>query len=141
VGVDEMSWDDLSLAKDNWPAVRAATEYRRQAYRAVRAVLEGHPSLEPSLRPVGWEDQGWAAFMGFEHERIHIETSSVLIRELPLRYLRAPEHWPGYHPSSAQPSAPAPLEGRDYPANALVGGACRCCCCCCCWAHAAVQRL
>jgi hypothetical protein len=28
--------------------------------------------------------------MGFEHERIHIETSSVLIRELPLEYVREP---------------------------------------------------
>jgi hypothetical protein len=31
----------------------------------------------------------WALFMGFEHERIHLETSSVLIRELPLALLDA----------------------------------------------------
>ncbi len=31
---------------------------------------------------VGWDDPAWAIFMGFEHERIHVETSSVLIREV-----------------------------------------------------------
>ena len=42
----------------------------------------------------------WAVFMGFEHERIHIETSSVLMRELPARCLAKPAQWPPYHPSA-----------------------------------------
>lgn len=36
VGVDEMSWDDLSQAKEDWPAVREAWAYRGKAYK-VRA--------------------------------------------------------------------------------------------------------
>ncbi len=36
--------------------------------------------------------------MGFEHERIHVETSSVLMRELPLHLLRRPPQWPHHHP-------------------------------------------
>lgn len=32
--------------------------------------------------PAHWGTASWAIFMGFEHERIHIETSSVLIREV-----------------------------------------------------------
>ena len=55
----------------------------RKAYLVIRSVIETHPGLEPgSPRPVGWGDACWAIFMGFEHEKIHIETSSVLIREV-----------------------------------------------------------
>lgn len=31
--------------------------------------------------------------MGMEHERIHIETSSVLIRQLPVDMVTKPEGW------------------------------------------------
>lgn len=79
-GVDEMSWDDLSRARDDWPPVRDVTEYRRKAYKVIRGVIEKHPALDK--QDIGWGDMGWAVFMGFEHERIHIETSSVLIREV-----------------------------------------------------------
>jgi hypothetical protein len=78
-GVDEMSWDDLSQAREDWPSVREAHAYRAAAYQAVRAMLETTPCLDA---PGGWGCPSWAVFMGFEHERIHIETSSVLIREV-----------------------------------------------------------
>ena len=84
-GVDEMSWDDLSQGRSDWPPVRTLHEYRRKAYLVIRSVIETHPGLgEEAPRPVGWGDSCWAVFMGFEHERIHIETSSVLIREVSL---------------------------------------------------------
>lgn len=38
--------------------------------------------------------------MGFDHERIHLETSSVLIRELPSFMVSLPDYWPRIHPSS-----------------------------------------
>ena len=31
--------------------------------------------------------------MGMEHERVHIETSSVLIRQLPIAMVTAPPGW------------------------------------------------
>ena len=31
--------------------------------------------------------------MGMEHERIHLETSSVLIRQLPVDMVTVPEGW------------------------------------------------
>jgi len=31
--------------------------------------------------------------MGIEHERVHIETSSVLIRQLPVAMVTAPPGW------------------------------------------------
>ncbi len=82
-GVDEMSWDDLSQGRADWPAVRVLHAYRRKAYLVIRALIETHPGLAPgAARPVRWGDACWAVFMGFEHEKIHIETSSVLIREV-----------------------------------------------------------
>eukprot|EP00983_Pelagomonas_calceolata_P043793 1139049-Pelagomonas_calceolata.AAC.2 len=36
VGVDEMSWDDLSQAKEDWPSVEAVTDYRRKAYLIIK---------------------------------------------------------------------------------------------------------
>jgi hypothetical protein len=44
----------------------------------------------------------WALYMGFEHERIHLETSSVLFREMPspLKLMQTPKAWPALHPSA-----------------------------------------
>ncbi|GLC40818.1 hypothetical protein PLESTB_000019400 [Pleodorina starrii] len=117
-GVDEMSWDDLSRGRDDWPPVREVHEYRKKAYEVVRNVILNHPALDKP--EIGWDDPAWAIFMGFEHERIHIETSSVLIRELPLTSVRKPEFWPDYHPSVGNASAPVPTEGVDYPVNSMV---------------------
>lgn len=71
-----------------WVQVKEVTEYRRQVYALVRKVLEAAP--DPAESNVGWDDPAWAMFMGFEHERIHIETSTVLIRELPLECVKEP---------------------------------------------------
>ena len=35
----------------------------------------------------------WPVFMGIEHERHHIETSSVLIRQLPVAMVTTPPGW------------------------------------------------
>mmetsp|Transcript_12956 Transcript_12956/g.22861 ORF Transcript_12956/g.22861 Transcript_12956/m.22861 type:complete len:891 (+) Transcript_12956:156-2828(+) len=116
-GVDEMSWDDLSRARDDWPPVAAVTAYRVKAYQVIRQVILEHPALD---QDGGWDGPSWAVFMGCEHERIHIETSSVLIRELPLQSVLKPEYWPDYHPSATQPSPALPAEGVDYPTNDLI---------------------
>lgn len=99
--------------------MRELHAYRQKAYAAIRGVIESHPALEG---PSGWGRASWAVFMGFEHERIHIETSSVLIRELPLHAVRKPEFWPEYHPSASRPEAPAalPAPGADFPVNDLL---------------------
>ncbi|MBI2567769.1 MAG: 5-histidylcysteine sulfoxide synthase [Candidatus Schekmanbacteria bacterium] len=129
-GVDEMRWDDMSKNEMLWPSVREAHAYRQAVYRAVRAAIESHPGLalgHPSITP---EHPLWALFMGFEHERIHLETSSVLIRELPLALVRRPAEWPRLHASAAAEGAPGrfpPRAGVDYPPLELVavgGGQC-----------------
>ncbi|CAD7695054.1 unnamed protein product [Ostreobium quekettii] len=94
-GVDEMSWDDMSKNEMEWPPVAEVTEYRRKVYRIVHRVIEDWPFETPT----SWECPMWSVFMGMEHERIHLETSSMLLRELPLRLLKRPQAWPAYHPA------------------------------------------
>jgi len=121
-GVDEMRWDDMSKNEMVWPSVREAHAYRAQVYRIVRDVIRTHPGLAPGHAPIAQSDPLWALFMGFEHERIHLETSSVLIRELPLAQVQRPAQWPLLHPS-APCDAPArfpPSEGEDYLARELI---------------------
>lgn len=80
VGVDEMSWDDLDATHYDWPTRQAVKEYRDKA----RELVDGLIRRMPLKLPVTWEDPFWAIMMGIEHERIHLETSSVLIRQLPI---------------------------------------------------------
>eukprot|EP00667_Euglena_gracilis_P001879 EG_transcript_1879 len=118
-GVDEMSWDDMSKNCESWPMIRECTEYRRIVYRKVRAVLESHPKLSGNV-PIQSTDDVYAVFLAFEHERIHIETSSVLMRELPVSLLRKPENWVPIHSSAPVESPPKPTAISDYPDNDFV---------------------
>lgn len=94
VGVDEMSWDDMSKNEMEWPTVRQVNHYRRQVFAAVSEVIATHPGLAPDHAPIDWDHPLWALFMAMEHERIHLETSSVLIRELPMDLIQRPPEWP-----------------------------------------------
>jgi 5-histidylcysteine sulfoxide synthase/putative 4-mercaptohistidine N1-methyltranferase len=90
IGVDEMSWDDLDDQNYDWPAVSEVRAYRNE----VRKVVEQVIAETPLEMPVGWDDPFWVILMGVEHERIHLETSSVLIRQLPLDMVVPRPDWP-----------------------------------------------
>jgi 5-histidylcysteine sulfoxide synthase/putative 4-mercaptohistidine N1-methyltranferase len=77
VGVDEMSWDDLDSAHYEWPTPSDVKSYRHKVRSTVIHVIEN----APLQLPVNWENAWWSIIMGIEHERIHLETSSVLIRQ------------------------------------------------------------
>ncbi len=89
VGVDEMSWDDLDDAHYDWPSVARVMAYRRQVRDAVVRLIQG----APLALPIGWDHPWWAILMCIEHERIHLETSSVLIRQHAIRYVRPHPAW------------------------------------------------
>lgn len=89
IGVDEMSWDDLSDAHYDWPTVEAVMAYRE----AVRAKVDEFIRTAPLALPVDWENPWWAVLMGIEHERIHLETSSVLIRQHALEHVKPHPAW------------------------------------------------
>lgn len=89
VGVDEMSWDDLNDAHYDWPTAAEVKVYRDQVRACVSRVIKD-ASFMP---PMGWDNSWWAILMGIEHELIHLETSSVLIRQHRLAYVRPQEAW------------------------------------------------
>ena len=105
VGVDEMSWDDLDDAHYDWPPVAKVQAYRDQ----VRALVLRLIDTAPLTLPVDWNNPWWAIVMGVEHERIHLETSSVLIRQHRLDYVRPQPQWPVCQDSG------------EAPPNTLVG--------------------
>ncbi|EDX72495.1 conserved domain protein [Coleofasciculus chthonoplastes PCC 7420] len=43
--------------------------------------------------PINQNHPLWALIMGMEHNRIHFETSSMLIRQLPIERLKRPDSW------------------------------------------------
>jgi 5-histidylcysteine sulfoxide synthase/putative 4-mercaptohistidine N1-methyltranferase len=99
VGVDEMSWDDLSESNYNWPSVAEVKAYRDQ----VRVLVDQLTAEIPLSLPINWNSPWWIILMGIEHERIHLETSSVLIRQHQLNYVR--KH-PAWQPCSLSGAAP-----------------------------------
>lgn len=125
VGVDEMLWDDMHKNDMLWPTVAEVHEYRKGVYEAVKHAIATHPSLEDhgGTKPVTVDQDHpmWALFMGFEHERIHLETSSVLFREMPIHLVQTPKNWSPLHPSAyrSNPSS-SPVEGEHYPLNRMV---------------------
>ncbi|MEJ2417264.1 MAG: 5-histidylcysteine sulfoxide synthase [Exilibacterium sp.] len=65
-----------------------------KAYRdKTRQIVEEFIQSTDFSLPITWDDPMWVIMMGIEHERIHLETSSVLIRELPLEYVRPHPLW------------------------------------------------
>ena len=89
VGVDEMRWDAQS-DRLCWPSVDEIRSYRQ----SVRVCVDGLISTLPMTLPVVESDPFWAIWMGIEHERIHIETSSVLHRQMPLERMRPHKDFP-----------------------------------------------
>ena len=116
VGVDEMSWDDLDDANYEWPTVAEVRAYRQQVRAAVAEIIRS----APLTLPIDWENPWWAILMGVEHERIHLETSSVLIRQQRLDLVRPHPAW-----QSCRLNGPAPINQLvDIPdGEALLGKA------------------
>lgn len=100
VGVDEMSWDDLNEAHYDWPKVDEVRAYRDEVRKFVNALISDLPLPEGGI---DWDSPWWAIMMGAEHQRIHLETSSVLIRQLPLDMVQETEFF-----AICQEDPPAP---------------------------------
>ncbi len=99
VGVDEMSWDDLDSRHYDWPEVSTVRTYRKQVFSLVNDLID---NMGLSL-PISQDSLAWVILMGCEHERIHLETSSVIMRMLSLEYLTPNEQWRACSEFSASP--------------------------------------
>lgn len=90
-GVDPATSDDLDqdLQSVGWPQLDKVWQYRDQVREQVEAVIHN----TPLNLPIGQSHPLWALMMGMEHNRIHFETSSMLIRQLPLDQVGRPPGW------------------------------------------------
>jgi 5-histidylcysteine sulfoxide synthase/putative 4-mercaptohistidine N1-methyltranferase len=109
IGVDEMSWDDLNDAHYDWPTPTEVLDYRNKTRDIVDDLIS---SISITL-PIGWDDPLWIVMMGIEHERIHLETSSVLMRQLPLSLVKPSPLFKDCSDSGEAPTnALLPVSGR-----------------------------
>ncbi len=109
IGVDPENPEELkeAIAHLNWPSVAQTWEYRKQAYSVIYEVIK----TTPITLPIHPEHRLWALMMAIEHQRIHIETSSMLIRQLPIARVKRPENWKyaafnGYTPGNEMIEVP-----------------------------------
>ena len=117
VGVDEMSWDDLNDNHYDWPSVSDVSAYRQQVRQTIDHIIRESPLTSP----ITWEHPWWTLMMGIEHERIHLETSSVLIRQHDLKYVQSHPAWP-----ACRDSGPAPANQLiEIPAGTVTLGKAR----------------
>jgi 5-histidylcysteine sulfoxide synthase len=87
VGVDpEMTSE---LVRFNWPPVEAVRAYRNRVFERVADAI----ATVPVDGVIDAEHPVWAILMGIEHERIHFETSSMLLRQHPAGKLTPPPGW------------------------------------------------
>ena len=89
IGVDEMAWDDLQTRNFEWPTVDEVRHYRDKVKQTIIQFIQ---NVEFTI-PISWDSAMWAIMMGIEHERIHIETSSVLHRQLRLDFIKQTSFW------------------------------------------------
>ena len=99
VGVDEMSWDDMENSRYSWPEVDEVREYRAKVKTLVKELIMTLP-LE---LPIKDDSPMWIILMGIEHERIHIETSLVLHRQMPIDLVKDSKYFPYCKHSSSAP--------------------------------------
>lgn len=90
-GVDPQNAEELNqaIADINWPEVQAVWNYRNQAYEVILEVIKN----VPLNLPIHQNHPLWSLIMGMEHQRIHFETSSMLLRQFPAEKLKKPQGW------------------------------------------------
>ncbi|MBK1988039.1 5-histidylcysteine sulfoxide synthase [Sphaerospermopsis aphanizomenoides BCCUSP55] len=116
VGVDPETPAELESATKDiiWPDVEKVWQYRDKARTEITTVIE-NTTLN---LPINQQDPLWALLMGIEHSRIHFETSSMLLRQLPVDRLKCPQGW-NYAPTNGKNP---PNEMRSIPGGMVKLG-------------------
>jgi 5-histidylcysteine sulfoxide synthase len=98
-GVNELSWDDTENYRMGgayqWPGLSEVMQYRKSVRQLVTDVITSAPLSLPVTPDHPW----WSLAMGIEHERVHIDTTAVLIHQMPVEFVKKPEKW-NYAPLS-----------------------------------------
>ena len=80
---------DADMQTVRWPQLETVWQYRDQVKEHVTDLIQNAP-LQLPIEP---QHPLWALMMGIEHSRIHFETSSMLIRQLPLDQVKRTQGW------------------------------------------------
>lgn len=89
VGVDPDVPENLDVAS-TWPTIPQVRAYRKTIFNIVHKVID---NIDLTNQPIRQEDPVWSLLMGLEHDRIHFETSSMLIRQLDVDLVERPDVW------------------------------------------------
>jgi len=89
IGVDEMTWDDTNSQHYAWPKVQDVRDYRDK----VRVLVDELIDTLPLTLPITKNCPMWIILMGIEHEKIHVETSLVLHRQMPLEFINDSDYF------------------------------------------------
>ncbi len=91
IGVDPEKPEDIQgiFANLRQAKVEQVWTYRQQVYECVSGLIGNLTDTAT----IDFEHPLWALMMAIEHQYIHIETSSMLLRQLPVQKLQRPEHW------------------------------------------------
>ena len=113
IGVDPETPEELNktVKQINWPPIEKVWQYRDRAQAEITKVID---QVEISC-PITQDSPLWALLMAIEHSFIHFETSSMLIRQLPLDKLKSP---PGWNRAVSNGSPPT-NELREIPAGTV----------------------
>lgn len=86
-GVDPKTEKELN-SNFLWPKEEEVWRYRSHVFEMVSEIIETN-----KVKFINQDNPLWALLMAIEHDRIHFETSSVLIRQYPTDCLTAPSEW------------------------------------------------
>lgn len=78
--------DSLTPSRE-WPKLAQMKSFRDQIRSLVNDVIDNKIQLTSGTE-INFSHPMWAIMMGIEHEKIHLETTSCLIRQLPLTLIK-----------------------------------------------------
>jgi 5-histidylcysteine sulfoxide synthase len=125
IGVDPERPDEIADKFAQLRAVDVASvwQYRREMYATIVDLIQ-HTDLTLPITP---KHPLWALMMAIEHQYVHIETSSMLIRQLPVEMLHRPAHWQyapanGYTRENHRITVPAGIVHLGKPQDSTTYG-------------------
>jgi len=122
VGVDEMSWDDILEDNYEWTSM-SDEEHERYLWKIknyrqqVKDLVLGMIDRYPVVHPIAQGSFHWVLLMGLEHEKIHLETSAVIISQVPIEMIKKNHqfNFRTYFDEKSDVECPG-----DAPSNTLV---------------------
>ena len=81
------SYRDTLTPSRQWPALGEMISFRKKVRDIVNDVIANQLGLEDG-QEINYAHPFWIIIMGIEHEKIHLETTTCLVRQLPLRVIK-----------------------------------------------------